>query len=93
MIEGSGVPMRPILLLLLLPLAACTQATVNRVDDRTFQIQGPPVGVTSDVPNQRMASRVCPKGYRVLDTATHKGGPDRATDNSDSMTTWTIRCI
>jgi hypothetical protein len=40
-----------------------------------------------------MASRVCPKGYRVLDTATHKGGPDRATDNSDSMTTWTIRCI
>jgi hypothetical protein len=74
-------------------LAACTEATASRVDERTFKIDGPPMGIVSDAPNQRVASRLCPKGYRVLETTTHKGGPDRATDEQNPMTSWTIRCL
>lgn len=85
--------MRPAIFLLLLGLAACTEATASRVDERTFKIQGPELGVASDAPNQRLATRLCPKGYRVLDSESHKGGTDRVTDSTDIMTTWTIRCI
>jgi hypothetical protein len=85
--------MRPAILLVALVLAACTEATASRVDDRTFRIEGPELGVASDAPNQRLANRLCPKGYRVLDSRSHKGGPARATDSTDITTTWTIRCI
>ena len=74
-------------------LAACTEATASRVDERTFKIQGPELGTASDVPNQRLANRLCPKGYRVLDSESNKGGPDRVIDSTDIMTIWTIRCI
>jgi len=86
--------MRPaIFLLLALLLAACTEATASRVDDRTFKVQGPELGISSNAPNQRLANRLCPKGYRVLDSTSHRGGTDRVTDSSESTTTWTIRCI
>ncbi len=85
--------MRSALFLVLLLLAACTEATASRVDERTFKIQGPELGVATDAPNQRLANRLCPKGYRVLDTTSHKGGTDRVTDSTDIMTVWTIRCI
>lgn len=85
--------MRPVMLLLVLLLAACTEATASRVDERTFKIEGPEMGTASAVPNRRLANRLCPRGYRVLDEADHKGGPDRATDSTDVMTVWTIRCI
>lgn len=85
--------MRSAILLLLLALTACTEATASRVDERTFKIQGPELGVASNAPNQRLAGRLCPKGYRVLDSQSNKGGPDRATDSTDITTTWTIRCI
>ena len=86
--------MRPaIFLLLALLLAACTEATASRVDDRTFKVQGPELGISSNAPNQRLANRLCPKGYRVLDSTSHRGGTDRATEFSESMTIWTIRCI
>ena len=88
--------MRPFLAvaLLLTPLlAACTEATASRVDERTFKIEGPQMGIISDAPNRRLATRLCPKGYRVVDSETHKGGPDRATSSTDPMTVWTIRCI
>ena len=85
--------MRPVILLLALALAACTEATASRVDDRTFKIQGPELGVASDVPNQRLAYRLCPRGYRVIDESSHKGGPDRVTDSTDVTTVWTIRCL
>jgi hypothetical protein len=81
------------LLLGLLLLAACTEATASRVDERTFRIEGPGMGMVSDAPNRRVANRICPKGYRVIDSATHRGGADRATDETNSMTIWTIRCI
>ncbi|MGE3783562.1 MAG: hypothetical protein AB7H71_12550 [Alphaproteobacteria bacterium] len=85
--------MRSVALLAVLLLAACTEATASRVDERTFKIQGPELGTASDVPNQRLANRLCPKGYRVLDSRSNKGGTDRVTDSTDIMTTWTIRCI
>lgn len=86
--------MRPLFLVLAaFGLAACTEATASRVDDRTFNIEGPAMGIASDAPNQRLANRLCPKGYRVLESRTQAGGPHRATDTTDRMTIWTIRCI
>ena len=89
--------MRPVVLILFsLVLAACTEASASRVDERTFRIEGPAMGIDSDAPNQRLAARVCPKGFRILDTASHKGGPDRASyqaGDAGSTTVWTIRCI
>src|SRR3954465_3360046 len=82
--------MRPLLLLTVLLLAACTEATASRGGERTFRTEGPGVPGGSEGPNRRLASRVCPKGYRVLDSETHKGGPDRATDDLNEMTVWTI---
>ena len=77
----------------MLLLAACTEATASRVDERTFKIEGPELGTISDAPNRRLASRLCPKGYRVLESQDNKGGPNRATDSTDTMTVWTIRCL
>ncbi len=85
--------MRSAIFLVVLVLAACTEATASRVDERTFKIQGPELGTASDAPNQRLANRLCPRGYRVLDSRSNKGGPDRVTDSTDIMTVWTIRCI
>jgi hypothetical protein len=82
-----------VMVFVMLLVAACSQATASRVDERTFRIDGPEMGFVSDAPNQRLANRLCPKGYRVLDSRTHAGGPDRATDSTDRMTIWTIRCI
>jgi len=82
-----------VMVFVMLLVAACSQATASRVDERTFRIDGPEMGIVSDAPNQRLANRLCPKGYRVLDSRTHAGGPDRATDSTDRMTVWTIRCI
>ena len=82
-----------VLIIAMLLLAACTEASASRVDERTFRIEGPAMGMLSDAPNRRLATRLCPKGYRVLDSASHKGGPDRATDSPDTTTVWTIRCI
>ena len=85
--------MRPLMLLAMLLLAACTEATASRVDERTFRVEGPSMGVISDAPNRRVANRLCPKGYRIIDSESHKGGPDRAIDDPYTMTTWTIRCL
>jgi hypothetical protein len=85
--------MRLLLPLLPLLLVACTESTANRVDDRTFRIEGPGVPGGSEAPNRRLANRLCPKGYRLVDSETHKGGPDRVIDDDNMMTVWTIRCI
>ena len=81
------------MLVFMLAMSGCTEATASRVDERTFKIDGPAMGITTDAPNRRLAQRLCPKGFRVLDSTTQAGGPDRATDNTDRMTMWTIRCI
>jgi hypothetical protein len=82
-----------VMLGIMLAVGGCTQATASRVDERTFKIDGPAMGFESDAPNRRLAQRLCPKGFRVLDSRTQAGGPDRATDSTDRMTIWTIRCI
>jgi hypothetical protein len=85
--------MRPLLVLALLLLAACTEASASRVDENTFRIEGPPCASCGNGPNERMANKVCPKGYYVLGSETHKGGVDRAIDEDNPMTIWTIHCI
>jgi hypothetical protein len=82
--------------LLLMPagLASCTalQASATKVDDRTFKIEGPGVPGGAEAPNRRTAQRVCPGGYRVLDSARHKeGGLDGS--NAAISTDWVIRCL
>jgi hypothetical protein len=79
-----------LLVLSSMALAACSQSTVSRIDSRTFRIEGPEVPGGSDVPNQRMATKLCPEGYRVLDSVSHKIDPTL----SGALTTyWTIRCL
>ena len=89
--------MRPLLLaalLLLMPLlAGCTESTASRVDERTFRVESPAMAGNAEATNRRLANRICPKGYRVVDSESHKGGPDRATDADLPVTGWTIRCL
>jgi hypothetical protein len=84
---------RIVVVLSALLLAACTEAEANKIGERTFRIEGPAMGPISDAPNKRLAARLCPNGYRVLDSQSHRGGADRVTSDSDTMTVWTIRCL
>jgi hypothetical protein len=71
-------------------LAACSamQSSATKVDDRTFKIEGPGVPGGAEAPNRRMASRVCPGGYRVLDSTNFKRDQGEGT-----YTNWVIRCL
>lgn len=85
--------MRWFVMIAVVALAACTQATASRVDDRTFRIEGPGIPGGSDAPNRRLAERLCPKGYRVVDNITRRNSPDGYRDEPGEFTNWTIRCI
>lgn len=85
--------MRPLLLIAIIALAACSEASISRIDNRTFVIEGPGIPGGSDAPNRRLAERVCPGGYRVMDKTVHQGTPDRARDEPGTFTNWTIRCL
>ncbi len=91
--------MRYLGLFALLALAACTQATAtpassNRVDNQTFVIHGPGIPGGSAAPNERLAERLCPNGFRVLDSTVRRNSPDGyADDIGDTFTNWTIRCL
>ena len=85
--------MRALPLVALLLLAGCTEATMSRIDSRTFLIQSGGIPGGSDTPNRRLAERVCPKGYRVIDQTVHRNTPDRYADESGVFTNWTIRCL
>jgi hypothetical protein len=78
-----------------LTLAACTaQGSAIRLDERTFAIHGPGMPGGSDAPNQRMAARLCPNGYRILDSVERKNSPDGIQDQiGRTFTDWTIRCL
>lgn len=82
-----------VLVSVLLALAACTQATASRIDARTFKIEGPGIPGGSTVPNQRLAVRLCPNGYRVVDSVTRHNTPDGYRDETGDFTNWTIRCL
>ena len=94
-IGRSGAPGRVWLIpaLVGLALAGCTEATASRLGDRTYRIEGPGLPAQSTVPNRRVAERVCPKGYRVIDEAVHRNSPDGIRDEPGMFVNWTIRCI
>ena len=76
------------LLLASVGVTACTEAFGSRLDERTFRIEGPEVPGGSEAPNRRLAEKLCPKGYRVLEESRTKSEP-----NSGIGTTWTVRCL
>jgi hypothetical protein len=82
------------LLLATATLASCgaLTASATKIDDRTFRVEGPGVPGGAEAPNRRTAERVCPGGYRVLDSNRHKEGASDGVDASVS-TTWVIRCL
>ena len=81
------------LFLVLLGMVACSEASISRVDSRTYTIESAGIPGGSDAPNRRLAERVCPGGYRVVDQAVHRNTPDRARDEPGVFTNWTIRCL
>jgi len=85
--------MRLVYLCLVLALAGCTEATSTRLDSRTFKIEGPGIPGGSTAPNRRVAARVCPKGYRVLEEIERRNSPDGYSDQPGIFTNWTIRCL
>ena len=85
--------MRRLLLLAILALAACTQATASRLDNRTFRIEGPGLPSGSDAPNRKLAAQLCPEGYRVVDQIERRNSPDGIRDEPGVFTNWTIRCL
>jgi hypothetical protein len=86
--------MRCLLLLATLAFAACAQeSSVSRLDSRTFVIESAGIPGGAEAPNRRLAERVCPTGYRILDKTSHQGTPDRARDEPGTFINWTIRCL
>jgi hypothetical protein len=85
--------MRTLILVALFCIAACTEASVSRIDNRTFLIESAGVPGGSDAPNRRLAEKACPNGYRVMDQSVHRNTPDRARDEPGVFTNWTIRCL
>ena len=78
-----------VLVLMQAVLASCTaESFATKIDDRTYKIEGTGVPGGADAPNRRMAARVCPNGYRVLDQRRYKTDPDTGT-----QTDWVIRCL
>jgi hypothetical protein len=69
-------------------LTACTEAFGSRLDDRTFRIEGPQIPGGSDAPNRRLADKLCPRGYRVIEQSRAKPDTD-----AQIQTNWTIRCL
>jgi hypothetical protein len=90
MSDSRHLVLAAILALAQIGLASCgVQSFANRVDDRTFSIQGPAIPGGAEAPNRRMADRLCPKGYRVLDQRSFK--PEQ--NESNIETDWLIRCL
>ena len=85
--------MRYLLMIALLLLPACTQATASRIDNRTFRVEGPGTPGGSTAPNRRLARKICPRGYRVLNKEVSRNSPDGYSEEPGIFTNWTIRCI
>ncbi|MBV8120840.1 MAG: hypothetical protein JO081_12990 [Alphaproteobacteria bacterium] len=82
------------LLAVVLGVAGCTTASVNKLDYRTYQIQDSGVPGGSSAPNRRVAQQVCPSGYRVLNERERRNTRDGySEDRGEVFTTWTIRCL
>ena len=73
-------------------LSCSTDTSSRKTEDRTYTIEGSAVPGGADAPDRVLAERVCPGGYRVVDSTKHKEGN---TDGSVAAisTTWVIRCL
>jgi hypothetical protein len=103
--RGGGLlprfrPIRSRLLMAILLLAptgltccGTMQSQATKIDDRTFKIEGPGVPGGAEAPNRRLAERICPGGYRVLDSQRFKDSGGDFGDSHDTHTNWTIRCL
>lgn len=88
--------MRYLLPLIAVALAGCGQgqSDATRIGDRMFRIESPPIAGGATGPNQRLATQLCPTGYRLLNTESHKGGANRVDAYEfGTTTTWVIKCI
>lgn len=75
-------------------LSACgSDSAAIQLADRIYRIEGPGLPSASDAPNRRLADRVCPQGYRVLDRMVRRNSPDGIREEVGMFTNWTIRCI
>jgi hypothetical protein len=74
----------------LLALTGCfaAESSAQRVDDRTWRIEGPRVAGGVSAPNRRLAEKLCPQGYRVLDQ-----GRDTDPYEGGTIISWTVRCL
>jgi hypothetical protein len=88
-------------LLLLAMLAGCSEATASKVGAGTYSINGPIVAGGSEGPDQRLAQKICPKGFRIIDKTAFVGGATSLSDrgahadmeNPGVSTNWMIRCL
>ena len=73
-------------------ISCSSQSYATKIDDRTFRIEGPGVPGGAEAPNRRLAEKVCPGGYRVLDSTRSKEG---CSDGcvAGIATNWVIRCL
>lgn len=75
-------------------LAGCTESTASSLGNRTYLIQGPGIPGGATAPDQRVAARLCPEGYRVLKSIERKNTPDGYSFEPNGVyTNWTIRCL
>jgi hypothetical protein len=88
--------MRPLplaVLLLLVPgMLSCSTNSSSSKPDRTYTIEGSAVPGGAEAPDRVLAERVCPGGYRVIDSTRHKEGNTDGSVGAIS-TTWVIRCL
>jgi hypothetical protein len=83
-------------LLVVLALSGCfpEEPTATPAGYRTYQLQGAGVPGGSTDPDRRMAQRLCPDGYRVLDEVVRRNTPDGYSEaRGEVFTNWTIRCL
>jgi hypothetical protein len=86
--------MRFLLLIWMLALAACSaESSLSKIDSRTYVIESAGIPGGSEAPNRRLAERVCPGGYRILDKTVHRNTPNRYHEEPGVFTDWTIRCL
>jgi len=93
---NQGLGMRYLLPLIAVVLVGCAQNQSNfaQIAERTYRIESPPIPGGATGPNQRLAQKLCPNGYRLLNSQANKGGVDRAIfDEQNTTTVWVVKCL
>ena len=92
--RSSAIAIRGCLLLglTIAGLAGCAEPTASRIDDRTFLIDGPGRPSEFGAATQRIAERLCPRGYSILKRFGRSDAPDCISDELPMRGNWTVRC-